>query len=62
MSERLEIRCDICNGRGSFVNGLQGEIRCDVCKGAGYLPTQLGAKILDLVRHNLRLMLEDSRR
>jgi RecJ-like exonuclease len=53
----LEIPCPCCDGRGWEWYSHE---RCDVCDGAGYMPTDLGEKVLALMRHNFRPMLEDA--
>lgn len=53
----LETICSACRG-------LRGEAEfgkfypCDECNGAGYVPTKIGEAILDLMRHNLRSMMD----
>jgi DnaJ-class molecular chaperone len=53
---RLETMCRNCNGTGD-VSPFGHLEDCVKCSGTGYVPTDLGAKILDLVRHNLRSIL-----
>jgi len=36
-------------------------INCPVCKGAGYLPTNTGKQVLDLMRHNFRILEKNAR-
>lgn len=45
----LEIQCNECDGRGGDGAGEE----CLACDGTGYIPTELGEKILSLIRHNL---------
>lgn len=54
---QLESKCPECNGSGGkFWRGEEEEWReCAKCHGSGYVPTQIGARILELVRHNSRL-------
>lgn len=56
MSEltNLETVCDKCLGVGGKDYSGEWE-ECDCCKGYGYIPTEIGARILDLVRHNTRV-------
>ena len=51
----LEVQCNYCSGRGRF-----GRDQCDACDGSGYVPTELGSRILDLMRHNLRPMIQEA--
>ena len=52
----LENKCDHCNGNG-FFGSRNGEDRedCHKCGGSGFVPTSIGARILELVRHNSKL-------
>jgi hypothetical protein len=57
----LESSCPICKGKGGCRLEDTGEWRdCGICYGAGYMPTAFGEKILALVRHNFRPMLQDA--
>lgn len=59
--ERLETPCPICEGSAGHAE--QGEwVSCGYCSGAGYLPTEDGKRVLDLIRHNLPLMLSEAAR
>src|SRR2546421_5220948 len=61
MSDELESRCDRCSGRGGwYVEGRGDWHRCGACAGSGFVPTAQGKKILDLMRHNFKPMLEDT--
>ena len=55
----LEEECPICKGKkGRFYSEVEennGWADCFRCKGAGYVPTEVGARILELVRHNSRV-------
>ena len=53
----LEVRCDSCQGSGGEQMGGKWS-PCFVCDGAGYLPTDLGNKVLEIVRHNLPSLLK----
>lgn len=56
----LEAECQHCAGRGGrFIEGSGGWKRCGLCNGAGHVPTEQGQRILSLLRHNLKPMLED---
>lgn len=47
----LELPCDHCKGSG-LVWDDGSKCPCTRCGGAGHVPTDLGEKILTLVRHN----------
>lgn len=51
---KLEDVCHWCSGRGRF-----GCEACGLCDGSGYVPTEFGEKVLALMRHNFKPMLED---
>lgn len=53
----LERRCEPCEGRGRFtdVEEDEGWYYCQKCNGSGFVPTAVGARILDLIRHNSRV-------
>jgi DnaJ-class molecular chaperone len=56
----LENLCDTCGGEGFGRHECHPDrLRCSDCNGAGYVPTELGEKVLDLMRHNFRPMLQD---
>jgi hypothetical protein len=49
----LEAVCNYCEGKARWREEGSGRSRvCDMCDGSGYLTTELGGKILDLIRHN----------
>lgn len=57
----LESLCPTCGGIG----GLRSErdditVRCRRCNGAGYIPTDFGRRVLALMEHNFKPMLEDA--
>ena len=51
----LETKCKDCNGRGWFTADEGGRDDCAACGGSGFVPTAIGARVLDLVRHNSRV-------
>ena len=53
----LETKCETCFGRGGYgdVEEERGWAECLSCNGSGYKPTSIGARILELVRHNSRV-------
>jgi hypothetical protein len=55
----LEEECIRCERRGWLHDG--GEfVRCGVCDGSGYVPTEFGERVLSLMMHNFKPMLEDA--
>ena len=59
LGEPLELPCDACDGDG-VVDTYHGERRCAKCGGGGFMPTPFGEKIVELIRHNFRPMLDDA--
>lgn len=57
--QNLEIVCDQCEGTGTYDEGDRIERRCGYCDGSGYIPTEFGKRVLALMRHNFRPMLQD---
>jgi DnaJ-class molecular chaperone len=55
----FERRCEACRGDGSY-RGRDGRVRCGICNGSGWVPTEWGEKVLALMRHNFRPLLEDA--
>ncbi|MDB5296824.1 MAG: hypothetical protein JWO31_2807 [Phycisphaerales bacterium] len=55
----LETPCEWCEGRGWYTDA-QRRVRCSDCGGAGHVPTEFGERVLSLMRHNFRPMLEDA--
>jgi DnaJ-class molecular chaperone len=56
----LEECCDRCLGEGGRWNEYSDYWhRCGQCNGAGHVPTEFGEKVLALMRHNFRPMLQD---
>jgi len=51
---KLEVVCKSCNGRKKVYG-----VKCDSCHGSGYETTAIGRRVLDLMRHNFKSMLED---
>lgn len=53
----LETVCAECHGEKGYsdVSADNGWAICSACGGTGYVPTAIGARILDLVRHNSRV-------
>ena len=55
----LEVVCPKCSGKGGR-DDYEGWITCRPCKGIGFIPTEVGAAVLDIVRHNIDHMVRDS--
>ena len=53
----LEKPCEWCEGRGKRVDmqSDEGYSECYKCGGSGFIPTEIGARILALMRHNSRV-------
>jgi len=54
----LEKMCASCKGTGwceSIKEDDGGWGTCSDCAGTGFIPTEIGARILELVRHNSRV-------
>jgi hypothetical protein len=56
----LEVPCGKCGGSGRYDEGDHVRRRCPWCEGAGFEPTEFGERILALMRHNFRPMLQDA--
>jgi hypothetical protein len=54
---QLETLCRRCEGTGKIRDGGQ-KVDCDKCDGAGYSTTPFGKKVVELMSHNFRPMLE----
>lgn len=56
----LEEKCPCCHGEGRLaVDTGNGWWTCGECNGAGFVPNAIGERILALMRHNLKPMLQD---
>lgn len=56
----LETECRSCLGDGWYWReSVGGKGHCQICNGSGYEPTAIGEKILLLLKHNLRPMLDN---
>ena len=53
----LETICHVCNGDKGRHTGEEesGWAECWYCEGSGFVPTPLGSRILELVRHNSKV-------
>jgi DnaJ-class molecular chaperone len=60
MDEQLETVCCECNGTGTIESRYNGTSNCEKCGGSGFVTTEKGARILDLMRHNFKVMLQDA--
>lgn len=55
-SALLEISCAVCLGkRMQYDRDNDSFKECPACNGSGFVPTAIGARILDLIRHNSRV-------
>lgn len=57
----LEVRCDVCDGRGGESHCRSDWSNCPECHGSGVMPTEAGRKVLSLVQHHLFALLEKER-
>ena len=56
----LETLCPVCHGSGGDDSSYpEQRWRCGTCKGVGFVPTEFGKKIVELMRHNFKPMLQD---
>ena len=55
--QELETPCLRCQGRGkrTDIESEEGFSECLECGGSGFKPTPIGARILELIRHNSRV-------
>ena len=56
-NRRLEIICPACGGNGGETE-MGKFYPCDECNGSGYKPTKNGKAILDLMRHNIKRLVD----
>lgn len=56
----LENPCFPCFARGYNLEPEIGKVTCVHCDGAGFIPTQIGKRILDLIRHNIPNLLDNN--
>ncbi len=57
----LETVCDWCHGRrGEHEDGTGVWRDCGRCGGSGFATTALGEKVLDLIRHNIKRLIDES--
>lgn len=55
----FQTRCPECRSTGEVLDGRGVPSPCVVCRGRGYIPTELGEKVLDLVRRNFGVEMGD---
>jgi DnaJ-class molecular chaperone len=60
MSKELETVCPECDGSGKTESRYDGTSKCEKCGGSGYVTTEQGERILELMRHNFKIMLSDA--
>ncbi len=55
----LEVPCDECHGERRYrVSVGNGWSNCGKCNGAGYVATEFGERVIALMWHNFRPMLD----
>ena len=59
--DSLETTCTRCEGTGGETERGVWQ-NCYECNGSGYVPTELGQKIVALMRHNIKPTLSHSSR
>ena len=52
----LERPCEACAGQGIIPDYVKPE-RCTQCGGSGYARTELGQRVLDLMRNNFKVLI-----
>jgi DnaJ-class molecular chaperone len=58
----LETLCENCRGKGGWREGQHGSwYSCGRCNGAGYVPTEIGERVITIMRHNFKSMLHDAK-
>lgn len=55
----LEVICSICNGSPNSSDDYGRKYKCQSCDGSGYMTTELGEKVLSLMRHHFKPMHDD---
>jgi DnaJ-class molecular chaperone len=55
----LEISCKDCDGKGMIPDHITPNA-CPACGGSGFSRSELGQRVLDLVRHNFRILLREA--
>lgn len=55
----LEMKCPDCSGSGKFNDSelKDGEDDCCKCNGSGFVPTPDGKQILELLKHQSRVVI-----
>jgi len=56
----LESECEDCCGKGWYwPEDSDDRANCPTCEGAGYVTTDFGERVLALMRHNFRPLLQE---
>jgi hypothetical protein len=55
----LEIVCKKCDGKGMIPDHVTPYV-CSACGGSGFSRSELGQRVLDLMRHNFRILLREA--
>jgi len=57
MNNEFEVKCVSCDGKGGWKELQEdgGWCACYSCNGSDFVPTSLGARVLELVRHNSKV-------
>ena len=58
-ARQLQVVCSSCKGNGRLVAPSGRLLKCGYCDGSGFKLTDFGEEVLEIVRRNLRSMLED---
>lgn len=56
----LETQCADCSGEGKIIDITVegGEADCTSCGGTGFIPTEIGVRVLQLIRRQARFTAE----
>ena len=57
----LEAECSRCGGNGKWREEGSGRLQiCAACEGSGFYTTVFGEKVLNLLRHNLSIVMRSA--
>lgn len=54
----LETPCETCEGKG-WIFEYDGNLTCNMCGGSGFSRTLLGQRVLELMRHNFKVLMRE---